>query len=277
MSVAITRGYTNGRYGQVHYRVARPAGPTAGRPLVLFHQNPSSSFEYEPLIAEMATDRVVLALDTPGYGMSDRPPAPLTIAGYATALVEVLPDLGVTAAEGCDVYGFHTGALLSIEAALARPDLVRRVAVTGMPMRTAEEAAALLEVANTAPSVDEAGEMALGMAKRLWDYVVTSRAAGAPLRRAADNWVDKLRVMDRGHWAYVAVWSYQYQPRLPLVTQPVLVLQPNEDIRDLSLAAAALLPNHRIVEMPEWDRDIFDLPAAVTRMGVELRQFLDQP
>ncbi|WP_044562155.1 alpha/beta fold hydrolase [Azospirillum sp. B4] len=277
MSIVITRGYTAGRYGQVHYRVARPSGPVVGRPLVLFHQNPSSSFEYEPLIAEMATDRVVLALDTPGYGMSDRPPAPLTIAGYASALMEVLPDLGITAAEGCDLYGFHTGALLSIEAALARPDLVRRLAVTGMPMRTPDEAAALLDVAHTAPPLDEAGEVALDLAKRLWDYVVVSRAAGVPLRRAADNWVDKLRVMDRGQWAYVAVWSYEYHPRLPLVTQSVLVLQPNEDIRDCSLAAAALLPNHTIVEMPEWERDIFDLPAAVTLMGVELRRFYDLP
>ena len=49
---------------------------------------PSSIAEYERLIETMATDRTVVALDTPGYGMSDSPPAPLSIADYAACLIE---------------------------------------------------------------------------------------------------------------------------------------------------------------------------------------------
>jgi pimeloyl-ACP methyl ester carboxylesterase len=47
----IRRAYTTCRYGQMHYR---EAGPADGPVLVLLHQNPSSSWEYEPLIAALA-------------------------------------------------------------------------------------------------------------------------------------------------------------------------------------------------------------------------------
>jgi pimeloyl-ACP methyl ester carboxylesterase len=77
---AIQRGYTTCRYGQMHYR---QAGPQQGgaRTLVLLHQNPSSSYEYEALITAMAADRRVIAFDTPGYGMSDPPQEPPGMAG----------------------------------------------------------------------------------------------------------------------------------------------------------------------------------------------------
>ena len=67
----------------------------------------------------MAADRRVIAFDTPGYGMSDAPPAPPGMAGYAAAFADALDAMGV--AGPVDLYGFHTGTLLSIELAIARP------------------------------------------------------------------------------------------------------------------------------------------------------------
>ena len=74
-SVIARRGYTDCRFGQLHYIRAVPAtGVTSRPPLILLHQNPSSSVEYEALLKVMATDREVVAFDTPGNGMSDWPP-----------------------------------------------------------------------------------------------------------------------------------------------------------------------------------------------------------
>lgn len=270
----ILRGYVPGRYGQLHYR---EAGTRGGRPtLVLLHQNPSSSLEYEPLIAELARDRHVLAFDTPGYGMSDAPPAPLDMAGYAACFAEALPLLGVADADGCDVYGFHTGALLAIELAIAAPGTVRRVIVTGLPMRSPAERADRLASAKAAPLLDEAGDVALTMARGLWDYIVVARTPGVALSRAARVWVDKLTPLDRAQWAYHGVWSYDFAARLPLVGQSTLLLQPAESIMAQSIAAATLFPNGQVVGMPEFDRDLFDLPAAIVRMSAEMRRFLDQ-
>ncbi|TPG49439.1 alpha/beta fold hydrolase [Sphingomonas glacialis] len=270
----IVRGYTPGRYGQLHYRAA---GAHGGRPtLVLLHQNPSSSLEYEALIEELTRDRRVIAFDTPGYGMSDAPPAPLDMAGYAACFAEALPAMGLADADACDVYGFHTGALLAIELAIAVPEAVRRVVVTGLPMRSPAECAERLANAQAAPVLDESGDVALTMARGLWDYVVAARTPGVELARAARVWVDKLTPLDRAQWAYHGVWSYDFAARLPLVGQSTLLLQPAEAIMAQSIAAATLFPNGQVVGLPEFDRDLFDLPEAIARMSAEMRRFLDQ-
>lgn len=267
----IRRGYVASRYGQLHYREAAPA-ETRARPLILLHQNPGSSFEYEPLIQAMATDRRVIAFDTPGYGMSDGADHPLSLADCAASFASALAPLGVGQ---CDAFGFHTGALLAVEFALAAPDAVRHLVVSGLPMRDADERAERLAAALNAPSIDEAGAVPLKQARELWDYIVGARTAGVPLDRAALVWIDKLRALDRSSWAYIGVWSYDYAARLPLVRQPTLLLQVDEAIADVSKAATRLIPDHRIVELNDLHRDIFDLPEAIEALGHKMRAFLD--
>lgn len=274
---SVRRGYVDGRYGQVHYRHAAAPGASR-RPLVLLHQTPASSFEYEPLIAAMATDRHVVAFDTPGYGMSDAPPAALSMAAYAEALVEAAAHLGLTGDTGCDVFGVHTGALLAIEFALAAPDSIRHVACSGIPMRNAAERADRLQAAHDATdALDEAGTGALALAAPLWDFIVAQRTPGVPLRRAAQLWVDKLAPIDRASWAYQGVWRYDYAARLPLIRQPFLLLQPPEEIAAQSRAAAVLVSDARIVEMAGFPRDSLELPHSLDQIGSALRRFFDGP
>jgi pimeloyl-ACP methyl ester carboxylesterase len=250
---AIQRGYTTCRYGQMHFR---QAGQAAAAPtLVLLHQNPSSSYEYEALIAAMATDRRVIAFDTPGYGMSDPPPAPPGMAGYAAAFADALDAMDL--ARPVDLYGFHTGTLLSIELALLRPDQVRRVALTGIPMYPAEARAAKLQEAQDYPEPDEQGAVILKLLDNLWTYVVHNRDPAVPLAKSIDNFADKARVLHRFTWAYQGVWSWDYG-RLALMTQPALLLQPAEDLAEVSLAGAAVLPDVTIRHLPDLNRDIFD-------------------
>ena len=78
------RHYLDYALGQLHYRRAEPAaGLPRRRPVVCLHQTPTSSLEFEPLMRELAGDRVVVALDTPGYGGSDGPSQPQSIEFYA--------------------------------------------------------------------------------------------------------------------------------------------------------------------------------------------------
>lgn len=278
MTVPIFRAYVGGAGRQIHYRRAGPTDSVGvKRPLVLFHQNPASSLEYEGLMRLMGRDRLVIALDMPGYGQSDPLQMPPDISGYAEELVRTLPDLGINEATGCDVYGFHTGALVAVEAALLRPGLIRHIALTGLPMREPQERAERLRQAQETPGFDEAGSHILATAKALWDYVVKARTPGVPLPHAARAWHDKLTALDHMHWAYLGVWSFEYENRLPLLSQPTLLLQPHEDIWRQSVAAARLIPNHRIVEMPDFNRDIFDLPDAVAGIADHLRDFFDLP
>jgi hypothetical protein len=165
--------------------------------------------------------------------------------------------------------------LLATELAIALPDVVRRVVVTGLPMRSAAERAERLVTAQTVAPLDESGAVALTMARGLWDYVVAARTPGVALDRAARVWVDKLTPLDRAQWAYHGVWSYDFEARLPLVGQSALLLQPAEAIMAQSIAAAALFPDIAVTRLPEFDRDLFDVPEAVARIGAEMRRFLD--
>lgn len=265
----ITRGYTHCRYGQMHYRAAGPMDALLP-PLILLHQNPASSYEYEPLIAEMATDRRVIAFDTPGYGMSDPPPAPPGVAAYAACFGDALDAIGL--AGPVDIYGFHTGTLLCIELALVRPELVRQVALTGIPMFPPEERAAQLQAALDQAEPDEEGEVVRALHDKFWSYVVRNRDPRVPLDKAVRNFADKARVLHRFTWAYQGVWSYDYA-RLKSMTKPAVLIQPAEDLATVSLAAAALMPNCAVRELPDLRDDIFDVSPA--RIGAELRAFLD--
>ena len=74
----VKRAYVDGRYGQMHYRIAVPpqADTTEHPPIIFFHQSPSSGRPFEGLVSEMGRDRIAMAVDTPGFGDSDAPPSP---------------------------------------------------------------------------------------------------------------------------------------------------------------------------------------------------------
>src|SRR4051794_27938897 len=110
------RGYVDLDHGQVHYREAGD-GPA----LLLLHETASSSVMYERAAGFLADRFRVVAMDTPGFGMSDRLPGRPDMAGYARVAGELLGRLGVARA---GVAGFHTGAGIGIELAATRPDLV---------------------------------------------------------------------------------------------------------------------------------------------------------
>jgi len=266
--MSITRAYTTCRYGQLHYRTAGEAGDHPV--LVMLHQNPSSSWEYEPLVEAMGRDRRVIAFDTPGHGMSDAPPAPLSIAAYAQAFVDGIRALGITGP--IDLYGFHTGSLLAVELALALPDQVRRMGLTGVPMYPADARAQKLREAEEFPMPDEDGTVILDLLTRLWVYVVKARDPRQSLPRAIQHFADKAAILDRFTWAYRGVWSYDFE-RLRALTCPVLLLQPHEALREPSLAAAALISDIIVRDMPHLDRDIFDI--APEDLARELRDFFD--
>lgn len=271
------RGYVPGRYGQLHYRMSRPAQDHGAPPLLLLHQNPSSSLEYRHLIDAMGSDRVVLALDTPGYGMSDAPPAPVAMADYAACFADAIDALASILPGPFDVYGYHTGTLLALELALAAPQKVRRLVLSGIPMRPAEDRTERYRAAQDFASIDEDGTVALDLAAKLWAYVVAARQPGMTLDDASALWIDKLKPLDRAAWAYLGVWSYDYEARLPAVKHPVLLLQPDEEIAAASIAAAGLIPSAQVERLAGFDRDIFHLPDSIAAIAVAMRRYLDNP
>ena len=131
---AIRRGYAEGRFGQIHYRVAGSHGVRS--PLLMLHPSPLSGYVFENLMSEMGRDRYVIAPDTPGFGMSDPPAQPPEIADYAATMLEFVAGLGLGIV---DVLGYHTGSLTSVEMAQQAPNVVRKIVMISATTFTPEE------------------------------------------------------------------------------------------------------------------------------------------
>jgi len=221
--VNITRRYVQGPYGQIHVRIARPADSNAELqpPLACFHFSPGSGRMYAPLLPYLAQDRLVMAFDTPRYGNSDPPPEQPWISDYATALAAAIRK--ITDAPQVDVMGQLTGSLTSIELAVKRPDLVRRVVLSRSPVFTEET------------RVNGVAEMKRRHAERLVDpkaQYVTDRlegglgnlADGDPPERYLGAFIDSL--LPGHNWVYgeVAAFSYRADLNMPKITQPTLFI-----------------------------------------------------
>jgi pimeloyl-ACP methyl ester carboxylesterase len=84
----VRRSYVDGPFGQVHVRTAGVA--SARPPLMCFHMSPMSGRIYAKFIAGMGRDRLAIAVDTPGFGMSDTPEHLPEIADYARTMAAVI-------------------------------------------------------------------------------------------------------------------------------------------------------------------------------------------
>lgn len=270
----LQRRYTECRHGQLHLVHGRPAAAAIRPPLVLFHQNPSTSEEYHHLLAAMGRDRHVYAFDTPGYGMSDRPPAPLSIADYVAAMIDGIEALGLADDRPVDLFGFHTGTFLAIEAALQLGSRCGRLTLAGIPFRTpAERQERLDQIHAVAPPTDD-GDAIFDRLRWLWRFLVAGRADGVPIERAAEIFVERAKPLHRYWWAYEGVWTYPIERRLRAVTHPTLVLLPDEMFHEHSIAASALIRDCRLLEMPGLHRDIFEPEGGCAAVADALRAFL---
>ena len=237
----IERAYSQSRFGQVHYRIARPEGPATAPPLVCLHQTPSSGGEWSSIMPLMARDRVVIAPDNPGYGMSHAPPSPATIPDFGAVVAGLMDDLvarGDIADDTYDVIGMHTGSIVASELGIANAARVRRIVMISLAAYPADVRAAKLADLYTKFPVPDA---TLAHVEQLWSFFIKF---GDP--RMTDEarhiaLAECLRLGKRMPWAYEAVYRYDFEAALDQLEQPVLVINPQDDLWDVTLRQAGRL------------------------------------
>jgi len=134
------KGYVQTPMGQVHYRDVGPRD--AKVPLLLIHQAWMWMIEYAQIQDELSKlGYRSIAVDTPGYGLSDPAPGQPTIGDLAENLTPVLDGLKI---KTVIIVGHHTGSLIAASFAAHHPDRVTALILHGNPYFTPAESAAAL-------------------------------------------------------------------------------------------------------------------------------------
>jgi len=249
----IRRHYVDGRWGQVHVTAAG-AGPT----LVLLHQSPLCASQFLPAFpALVAAGLRVVALDTPGFGASDPPPAPAAMVDHADAL---LPVLDAIADGPVHLLGHHTGAAIGAALAARHPGRLASLILNGVPLLDDAERAffATFRFAPLAPRSDG------GHLLDAWQQRLKATPGWTDLAAMHAHVATQLANPDRHHWAFAAVFAHDLAADLARITTPTLILtNSGEDLYAASGRAAALRPDWAFSALEGGTHDIVDeQPAA---------------
>jgi pimeloyl-ACP methyl ester carboxylesterase len=136
-STFMKRGYADTPEGQVHYITEGN-----GEPVLFLHQTPLSSDEFADVVPIIAKDFHAIAMDTLGYGSSDKPPKIFEISDYVRNIVHFLDTLGI---EKISIVGHHTGGILGNSLAVEYPDRINKLVVSAPSLLTAEERQAIMK------------------------------------------------------------------------------------------------------------------------------------
>lgn len=263
----VKRGYGDGLDGlQIHYRYAGAIEYTP-TPLLCLHASPLSGILYDNWLAVMGRDRFTIAPDTPGYGGSDTPAKPPLISDISDAMIAFMDSLRL---EQVDVMGYHTGSITSADLAMRYPDRIRKVIMISAPIfdqaiiddyssRIYNSPPPFADVlASTAASIRE-------NPRGMFRDVPTDD-------RYVDISIERLRNYRTSNWGFRAAFAYNLTETLPKVRQPILVLNPEDDLWEQTQQAKSLLRNGRIHDLPGWTHGHLD--SHTDEMAVIVRAFL---
>jgi pimeloyl-ACP methyl ester carboxylesterase len=260
---SIKRGYTDGPFGQIHYRIA--GEPSDHTPLLLMHPSPLSGVVWDGFISEIGRDRIAVAPDTPGFGESAPPKSEPEIADYAKAMATFLEHQGL---KSVDIMGYHTGSLIALEMARLFPDLVRKAVMISATVFTADETEAF-RAKYTTETVDEKGE---GLTDR-WQFIKEFWRDEPDDARRWQIFIEGQRNHGVMHWGHRAAFNFDMAAALESASIPILILNPEDDLWTYTPRATPLMKNGRVHDLPGWTHGFLD--AHTADVAKLVREFLD--
>lgn len=229
------RAYVDIAGGQIHYRTEG-----SGEPLLLLHQVPMSSDEYSLMIPILEKKHWVIAMDTPGYGNSDKAPRKYQIEDYAQSVISFLNALEI---EKTNIVGHHTGATIAVEVAATYPERVDKLVLSGCPYYEDEKREVALKDERFQPmDIRQDGSHIT----KIWQLVKRYSVQSNPefWNKVLLGYLTAGKDAEDGHHA---VFRHQTQQRLPLIKSPTLVVSGSKDVfyRRVELISS-LIPRSRM-------------------------------
>jgi len=130
----VKRGYFDCFFGQLHYRSINL--DTDLPLLIMFHQSPLSSRNYQAILPFLGENYRVIAIDTPGFGQSDLPATEWEVDDYAMLAPMVADKLGI---QKFYLFGRATGAVFAFAAGLNFGNRINKLVLHGMQVYTQNE------------------------------------------------------------------------------------------------------------------------------------------
>lgn len=249
MTITLERGYLRAPTGQVHYRLAGGAG----RPLILLHQSPLSGAQFQAVLPRLAKRGFqAIALDMPGFGMSDPAPEPLTLDSYASVIPAALNHMGWAR---CAIVGHHTGAVIAAMHAVAQPATVDALVLNGFPLLTDAEREhfSTFYFGTRRPEADgshllQAWESRLRSTPGWTDLDLMHRYTVEALVSGATNWR-----------AFPLILGADLRALLSAIhVRTMLLTNTGEDLYDATRRSHALRPDFAYQELVGGSHDIVD-------------------
>ncbi|MBU3002617.1 alpha/beta fold hydrolase [Paraglaciecola arctica] len=266
-SCKVTRHFTDGEFGQLHYRIA---GEASAKPaIVCLHMVSKSSRSFQHILPILGQDRLAIAIDYPGYGESSLPfsESQANIENYATAVWQVLTHLSVTKV---DFVGYHTGCMVSVCAAHQQPQWVNKVVNIAAPIFLPSEVQTFCDKFAPIP-LDEQGNRF----RIMWERIIHYRGPGMTLEMCADSMAENLRAGDAYEWGHMAAFNHaaQYIEQIKTLSHRLLVINLDDDMREQSERVDSYLNNGLRKDYFQWAAGFLD--AFPEDVAVELLSFFD--
>jgi pimeloyl-ACP methyl ester carboxylesterase len=236
----VRKGYIDTEFGQVHYYAAGESGPL----LFLFHETALAASEFSRTLPILGEKCRAVALDTPGYGMSDPPSAPLDMQAFATRFCRAIEAFG----DGpCILAGAHTGSSFALELATQQlAERVTHVVLSGLALLTANEIEGFRKIIG-APELDHEGRFLI----EEWEKRRQRWGEATPLDDILWGTAEQLMVYQRFHWAFEAVFSHDAELALKKLNCPTLFLIGEDDsLVDSDRRAATLVTDAELKVLP---------------------------
>jgi pimeloyl-ACP methyl ester carboxylesterase len=199
----------------------------AGTPVVLLHGYGVSGSYMVPLARSLAPSFSVFVPDLPGFGRSEQPRKPLSIAELAAALTDLLDVIGL---ERPAFVANSMGCQVVTNLAVRRPDRAGPIVLVGPTVDPQRRNARRQLLGGLRDAAREPGSL---LARTACDDA--RFGVGALLATARSALADRI------------------EERLPLITQPALVVRGEKDGfvgQAWAETAAALLPRGQLVVVP---------------------------